>query len=155
MTRQIYMTRRLAVLTLAAGVLMPTKSWAAPPLVTVHKDPNCGCCGGWVEHLQARGFKTKVIETSAVDAVKTRLGVPDNLAACHTAEIGGYVIEGHVPAKAIERLLAERPSAKGLAVPGMPAGSPGMGGAPEAYDVVLFGPKGQSVFGKFRGDAQI
>jgi len=123
--------------------------------ITIWRDPNCGCCAGWVEHIQAYGFKTKVIETAAIDAVKARLGVPDSLAACHTAEIGGYVIEGHVPAAAIDRLLAERPRAKGLAVPGMPAGSPGMGGAPETYDVVLFGPSGQSVFGKFKGETQI
>lgn len=155
MIREICLTRRVAFLSIAASALMPVRSWAASPLVTVHKDPACGCCGGWVEHLQARGFKAKVIETAAVDAVKARLGVPPDLAACHTAEVGGYVIEGHVPAKAIERLLAERPRAKGLAVPGMPAGSPGMGGAPEAYDVVLFGPNGQSVFGRFKGEAQI
>lgn len=155
MIRDIHLTRRTAFLSLAATVLLPARSWAAWPLMTVHKDPNCGCCSGWVEHLQARGFRTKVIETTAIDGVKTRLGVPSDLASCHTGEIAGYVIEGHVPAKAIERLLTERPKAKGLAVPGMPAGSPGMGGAPEEYDVVLFGPNGQSVFGRFKGEAQI
>jgi len=89
----------------------------------------------------------KTIETAHLNAVKKRLGVPDDLASCHTAEIAGYVIEGHVPASALKRLFAERPAASGLAVPGMPIGSPGMeGGAPESYEVVIFGhaPKGPS-----------
>ena len=95
---------------------------------------------GWVRHLQAAGFVAYVQETKDLDAVKQRLGVPNDLAACHTAELAGYIVEGHVPVQALIRLLAERPRAIGLAVPGMPAGSPGMEGAnPEAYDVVLFG----------------
>jgi hypothetical protein len=155
MTRAFHMTRRLAFLALAASVLMPARSWAAWPLITVHKDPNCGCCGGWVEHLEARGFKTKTIETAALDGVRARLGVPSDLAACHTAQVGGYIVEGHVPASAIARLLTERPRAKGLAVPGMPSGSPGMGGELEEYDVVLFGPNARRVFGRFKGETQI
>ena len=97
-----------------------TLSAAAQPVVTVHRDPNCGCCLGWVQHLQKAGFPTKVLETKDLEAVKTRLGVPDDLAACHTAEVLGYVIEGHVPAPALQRFLAEKPNATGLAVPGMP-----------------------------------
>ena len=115
---------------------------ATLPKMIVTKDPNCGCCGGWVEHMKAAGFPVEVITSSDVDQVKLRLGVPDDLASCHTAEVSGYVVEGHVPADAVKRLLAEKPQARGLAVPGMPMGSPGMevaGKAPESYEVVLFG----------------
>jgi hypothetical protein len=125
--------RVLALLSLApaglapGGLLMPA---AAAPLaaITVHRDPSCGCCGAWVEHLRREGFDATIVETSALDAVKRRLGVPAELASCHTAEVQGYVVEGHVPASAIRKLLAERPQAAGLAVPGMPIGSPGMEG---------------------------
>ena len=103
-------------------------------MVTVRKDPTCSCCTGWADHLRAEGFPVTEVATSDLKAVKTRLGVPTDLSGCHTAEVGGYAIEGHVPAVAIKRLLAERPVATGLAVPGMPAGSPGMGGEPEVYD---------------------
>ncbi len=93
------------------------------------------------------------VETGDLDAVKTRLGVPPDLAACHTAQMAGYVVEGHVPALAVKRLLAEKPNATGLAVPGMPSGSPGMqGSTPEEYEVVLFGPAGRRSFMRFRGD---
>jgi hypothetical protein len=111
---------------------------------------------GWVQHLQKAGFPTKVLETGDLDGVKTRLGVPDDLAACHTAEVAGYVIEGHVPAAALKRFLAEKPSATGLAVPGMPIGSPGMeGSAPDPYEVVLFGPGGRRPYMRFMGDAPL
>lgn len=126
----------------------------ALPLVTVTKDPSCGCCSGWAAHVEAAGFPVRVIESDDVFSLKQRLGVPEDLASCHTAEVDGYVIEGHVPASALRRLLAERPVATGLAVPGMPAGSPGMevpGVEPEPYDVVLFGPAGQEAFMQFRG----
>src|SRR6266851_7373634 len=103
-------TRRSALALLTAGALYPTApAFAADePLVTVTKDPNCGCCTGWVQHLQGAGFITKVMETRDIETVKTRLGVPDDLAACHTAEVAGYAIEGHVPASAIRRLLREK-----------------------------------------------
>ena len=95
-------TRRWALIAGAASMLQGgTLSAAAQPVVTVHRDPNCGCCLGWVRHLEKAGFSTKVLETKDLDAVKTRLGVPDDLAACHTAEVSGYVIEGHVPAVAL------------------------------------------------------
>lgn len=120
--------------------------------ILVHKDPNCGCCSGWVRHLQAAGFAVKIDETSNLQAVRARLGVPSDLAACHTAEVSGYLLEGHVPAPAVRRLLAKRPSAIGLAVPGMPMGSPGMeGGTPDKYEVVLFGPSGRQTFMRFIG----
>jgi hypothetical protein len=147
-------TRRCVLIAGAASMLqIGTLSAAAQPVVTVHRDPNCVCCLGWVQHLQKAGFRTKVLETKDLDAVKTRLGVPDDLAACHTAEVSGYVIEGHVPALALHRFLTDKPYATGLAVPGMPIGSPGMeGGDPEAYEVVLFGPAGRRSYMRFVGE---
>jgi hypothetical protein len=134
-------------------------SWAqALPKIVVTKDPTCGCCDGWVDHLRASGFTAEVLESSEINRLKIRLGVPQDLASCHTAEVDGYIIEGHVPAPAITRLLADRPQAKGLAVPGMPVGSPGMeveGTAPETYEVILFGSSGQRRFARFRGTAEI
>jgi hypothetical protein len=122
------------------------------PSVRVHKDPDCGCCNGWIAHLRQAGFTVAASDTDRLSAVKARLGVPPALASCHTAEIGDYVIEGHVPAVAIDRLLAERPHAKGLAVPGMPIGSPGMeGGEPAIYEVMLFGAEGTRSYGRFKG----
>ena len=147
-------TRRSALLA-AVGTLVSAGALSAveEPVITVHRDPSCGCCSGWVAHLQKSGFVTKVLETRDLDAVKTRLGVPEDLAACHTAEISGYVIEGHVPAAALRRFLAEKPNATGLAVPGMPIGSPGMeGGNPETYEVILFGPDGRRAYMRFHGD---
>ena len=127
------------------------------PLVTVTKDPSCGCCEGWADHIRAAGFPVKIVESADVDSLKQRLGVPAELASCHTAEMDGYVVEGHVPAAALRRLLAERPVATGLAVPGMPAGSPGMdfpGVDPEPYEAFLFGPTTRS-FGRFLGSREI
>lgn len=155
---QSHPSRRSALLLTAAALLSPVpRAFAAEQeLITVHKDPNCGCCSGWVRHLQKNGFATKVIETSELDAVKKRLGVPDDLASCHTAEVANYIIEGHVPADALRRLLAEKPAARGLAVPGMPVGSPGMqGGAPEPYEVVIFGPHGRKPYMRFVGERQV
>jgi hypothetical protein len=102
------------------------------------------------------GLHLKTIETADLDPVKTRLGVPNDLAACHTAQIGGYVIEGHVPAVAIKRFLNDKPRAIGLAVPGMPVGSPGMeGGSAEPYDVMMFGPAGRTTYMRFVGDRAV
>lgn len=150
-------TRRVALLGVGAlCVRSISPAWAADKAaITVHKDPNCGCCSGWVEHLRKAGFPVTAIDTARLDAIKARLGVPSELAACHTAEVAGYVIEGHVPASAIERLLGEKPRATGLAVPGMPVGSPGMevdGMEPATYDVVLFGPEGRYTFARYRGE---
>jgi hypothetical protein len=152
-----HVTRRSALLLLTGtAALGPPESWAAEQIVTVHKNPNCDCCSAWAQHLQKGGFTTKVIETADLDAIKLRLGVPTELAACHTAEVAGYVVEGHVPAIALKRFLAEKPAATGLAVPGMPIGSPGMeGGKPEKYDVILFGPHGQRVYMSFVGDQAV
>lgn len=112
---------------------------AAGPEITVYKSPSCRCCTGWVEHLRKHGFRVTVKDTDDMDAVKSALGVPKNLTSCHTAVVGKYVIEGHVPAEDIRRLLAKKPKVAGLAVPGMPAGSPGMEvGYSDKYDVIAF-----------------
>ena len=117
----------------------------AADTIAVYKDANCGCCGKWVEHMRAAGFDPKVVETPKMNSIKAQFGVPMELRSCHTSVIGGYVIEGHVPAGDVRRLLAQRPKVKGLAAPGMPAGSPGMDvpNAP-AYDVVAFTAQGQA-----------
>jgi hypothetical protein len=152
-------TRRTAiVLLVASGIVAVGAKLRAEglPAVTVHKDPSCSCCSGWARHMTAAGFAVTVVETTHVDAVKARLGVPDRLASCHTAEINGYAIEGHVPAPAIVRLLAEKPAAKGLAVPGMPTGAPGMDGlSNETYEVILFGGDRQRIYARYRGAQEI
>jgi hypothetical protein len=148
------LSRRSVVAALALSGLTRNTRAAGLPKLTVTKDPTCGCCAGWTKHIRAAGFPVEVIETTELNRVKVRLGVPNNLAACHTAEVGGYVIEGHVPALVIKRLLAERPQVKGVAVPGMPVGSPGMeveGSEPETFEVIAFGPSGQTVLGRFKG----
>jgi len=101
-------------------------STAAQPLVVVHKSESCGCCGLWVKHLEAAGFSVQVHNQNDLHSIKERVGVPLGQGSCHTAEVGGYFVEGHVPAEDIKRLLAERPEAKGLVLAGMPLGSPGM-----------------------------
>lgn len=129
---------------------------ASFPTVTVYKDPDCGCCTAWAAHLRREGFVTELVDTRELDEVKRRFGVPDELASCHTAIIGGLIVEGHVPALALKRFLSEKPDATGLAVPGMPIGSPGMeGGKPEAYEVVLFGGSRRRTFMRFVGDRAI
>ncbi|MGB6427276.1 MAG: DUF411 domain-containing protein [Methyloceanibacter sp.] len=122
--------------------------WAAPaaadsstPPIEVWKSATCECCVNWVKHLEANGFEVKVngANSGTLAALKRQAGIPDKLASCHTAKIDGYVVEGHVPGPDIKRLVAERPEAIGLAVPGMPIGSPGMeqGAVTEPYDVLL------------------
>jgi hypothetical protein len=113
---------------------------AAAQTIEVVKSPYCGCCGQWVEYLRAEGFDVRVVETEDVTPVARRAGVPDDLRSCHTATIEGYAVEGHVPVADIRRLLAERPAAAGIAVPGMPIGSPGMeqGDRRQAYSTFLF-----------------
>lgn len=107
--------------------------------MTVYKDPNCGCCNDWVTHMREHGFTVVARNVSDLDAVKQRTGVPRRLHSCHTAEIAGYVVEGHVPADLVQRLLRERPAVAGIAVPGMPMGSPGMEGPySEPYEIIAF-----------------
>lgn len=110
---------------------------ASASVMTVHKDPNCGCCHLWADAMQKAGFDVRLNDLGDLAPIKARLGVPGDLEGCHTAEIEGYFLEGHVPLSSVRRLLEERPAIKGLAVPGMPSGSLGMGDDPAAsYDVV-------------------
>lgn len=127
--------------------LLPRSSAAAPKPtpITVYKDPSCGCCRNWVDHLRASGFAPDVHDRSDMTALKDSLGVPATLRSCHTAVVEKYVIEGHVPAADVKQLLATKPAKTvGVAVPGMPAGSPGMemGGRVDRYDVIAFAPGG-------------
>ena len=127
-----------------AAALLPVgnASGAQAVRVEVWKDPSCGWCEGWVRHLRAAGFEATVRDVADLQAIKTANGVPDALQSCHTATVGGYVVEGHVPAADVRRLLAERPPARGLAAPGMPPSSPGMDMPGTPYEVVLFGAPG-------------
>jgi hypothetical protein len=119
--------------------------------VTVYKSPTCGCCNAWVDHMREAGFTVVTIDTNDVSGIKHQHGVTGDLGSCHTALVGGYVLEGHVPAADVKRLLAERPRVTGLAVPGMPMGSPGMEGMySDKYDVVAFDRSGsRTVFASY------
>lgn len=115
------------------------------PTVVVHKSASCGCCGFWVDHMRAAGFKVDVRNTEDLNPIKASVGVPAGMASCHTAQVGDYFVEGHVPAADIKRLLVEQPDAKGLVLPGMPMGSPGMevpDGRAQPYTVELVRPDG-------------
>jgi hypothetical protein len=133
----------LALAATLGAVAAPTT--AAPPAVVVYKSPSCGCCKTWMAHLEANGFKVTGKDMDDVQPMKDDLGVPAKLASCHTAIVDGYVIEGHVPASDVQRLLKERPKIVGLSAPGMPPSAPGMdqpGKVP--YDVVAFDAKGNT-----------
>lgn len=143
------MKKRLAAL-IAVGTLVLVMGCSeavtanATP-ITVWKSPTCGCCNAWIDHLREAGFLVTALDRDDMETVKAKHGVPGALRSCHTAEVGGYVVEGHVPASDIARLLEERPEVTGLAVPKMPIGSPGMEGPnPEAYDVLAFETGGSS-----------
>ena len=147
MMNRRFLLKTLASLT-AAAALTPGLMAQTRPKVEVWKDPDCGCCKDWVSHLEANGFQVSVHDSGNAQA-RTRLGVPDKLGSCHTAQVSGYALEGHVPARDIKRLLKERPKAVGLAVPGMPVGSPGMDGPEykgrkDPYDVLLIQANGSS-----------
>lgn len=136
---------------LAAGLLLGAAVQAAAlPVVEVYKSAYCGCCTAWVEHMQRAGFTVRSHNVEDVPAARQRLGMPEKFGSCHTARIGNYVVEGHVPADDVKRLLAEKPQATGLAAPGMPLGSPGMESSrPQPYDVLLVGRDGRTrVFAK-------
>ena len=129
----------------SATALAVSSTSGAEPTLVVYKTPTCGCCKGWVESMQKSGFKVEVHDLPDLASIKHAAGVPDSLQACHTARIGGYVVEGHVPPADIRRLLAERPDVAGIATPGMPMGSPGMEGAySDHYDVITFGGNARS-----------
>lgn len=148
-------TRRHFLAALTAATAGAASSQTEQPLVEVWKDPNCGCCKDWMKHLESSGFTVRAID-SGNTAVRAKLGMPARLGSCHTARVADYVIEGHVPVRDIRRLLKERPVALGLAVPGMPVGSPGMDGPAygerrDPYEVLLVQAGGTSrVFQSYR-----
>ena len=132
-------TAGVAALTVSAVVVQARQ--ANKTTVQVYKTSTCGCCSKWVEHLKANGFSVVATDVEDIDAVKTKQGVPTDLSSCHTAIVNGYVVEGHVPASDVARMLKERPKIAGIAVPSMPAGSPGMevpGGKVQPYKVIAF-----------------
>lgn len=147
------MIKRRQLLAALAAVPMAVHA-QAKPLVEVWKSPSCGCCKDWVAHMEAHGFAVKVYDTGNT-AMRGRLGIPMALGSCHTARVAGYALEGHVPAADVKRLLAQRPQAVGLAVPGMPVGSPGMDGPEygtrrDRYEVLLVSKDGgHSVFATY------
>jgi hypothetical protein len=139
-TRRDFLART-AGLAAAVSAARPLLAASAGPLVTIYKNASCKCCSRWMEHLKLNGFSTEAHDIDDVDAIKDRNGVPRPLRSCHTALVDGYVIEGHVPADDLERLLKERPKIVGLAVPGMPPSAPGMyqpGDAKEPFEVLAF-----------------
>jgi len=119
----------MKLIALLAGTLLANVAIAAQPAVDVYKSPYCGCCTQWVDHMRQAGFEVRTHDTADVSAERQRLGMPERYSACHTAKVGAYLVEGHVPAADIQRLLREHPQAKGLAVPSMPPGAPGMEGS--------------------------
>lgn len=129
---------------LAALIITAASPIAAElPRVEVWKNPNCGCCVKWIDHMREAGFDVIAHDVASTDPIRAKLGMPDRYASCHSARVAGYVIEGHVPAGDVKRLLEERPMAKGLAVPRMPVGSPGMEGPySEPYQTLMIGPGG-------------
>ena len=124
--------------------LLLTQQTVAADIV-VYKSPTCGCCGKWVEHMEKAGFSVEVENMNDVAPIRRELGVPGRMQSCHTAKVGDYFVEGHAPADLVKRLLADRPDIKGLAVPGMPMGSPGMEGPrKDPYDVIAIGKDGRA-----------
>jgi hypothetical protein len=152
--RHILVSLLLPLLAFAAGCsdadggAPPAPAAEATPVasateITVYKTPTCGCCQNWVEHLRENGFRVAVVDRPDLTSIKTERGVTQPLRSCHTGVVDGYTIEGHVPAETIRRLLAERPDVEGIAVPGMPVGSPGMEGPnPQPYEVYTFDESG-------------
>ena len=154
------LTRRNLFLSSVALAALGARAHAAETRhVHVTKDPGCECCEGWAQHLKAKGYSVTVTESPDLAALKVKLGIPEDLRSCHTGEIGGLILEGHVPAAAVAYLLREKPQGMiGLSVPGMPVGAPGMevkGAWPEEYPVVLFGPAGRRTWARFKGASQV
>jgi hypothetical protein len=135
-----------AAAALGTAVLAQGPAQAKAEEVTVYKSPTCGCCGKWIDHMKAAGFAIKVVDMDDITEIKQASGVPMKLRTCHTAGVGNYVIEGHVPADLVKKMLAEKPAAAGIAVAGMPVGSPGMevGTQKDPYEVVLFEKSGKT-----------
>jgi hypothetical protein len=144
--RFVAMSVAMATLALTtAAARNPAAIDAKKPTITVYKDPSCGCCKSWIEHLIKHGYQVDAKDSPDMAEVKRTLGIPDAIKACHTGVVNGYLIEGHVPAADIDRLLATKPKIAGLAVPGMPMGSPGMeGGRAQHYQVLSFDKTGKT-----------
>ena len=146
-------SKRQSLRTLVASALLGLATLGGVPTavadddeVVMYKDPNCGCCGKWAEHMREHGFKVREVATTEMGQVKGEAGVPQALGSCHTAKVGGYVVEGHVPAADVRRMLTDKPAIAGISAPGMPMGSPGMEGPYPAdrYDVVSFDAQGRT-----------
>jgi hypothetical protein len=143
---------RTTIIAVVAGVVLASvasygQQKAKPIPMSVYKSPSCGCCVKWIDYMRSHGFDPKVQDVENIGAVKLKLGVREEFSSCHTSEIGGYVVEGHVPVETVQRMLKERPKIAGLAVPNMPAGSPGMevpGGRKEAYNILAFTSDGKT-----------
>lgn len=137
-----------ALTAIGAEALLAQQGQSALPTMTVYKSASCGCCHLWVDHVKANGFTVREVNTDDLNTVKREMGIPPRLASCHTVVVGSYVVEGHVPADDVKRLLREKPKVRGLAVPGMPIGSPGMEQGPvsgyERYDVLAFETNGST-----------
>jgi hypothetical protein len=151
-------SRRELLIALSLLPLSGLARGAEPPIeVQVWKEPTCGCCGDWIKHMEANGFKV-FVNLGGTNATRARLGIPQNMASCHTALVGGYAIEGHVPAREVKRLLREKPVAVGLSAPGMPIGAPGMdtlayNGKKNPYNVMLIAKNGSAtVYQKYEGN---
>lgn len=148
--RQLIQLFTIAFVAIAASILLVSEPSMAVPLkspeINVYRDPSCSCCGGWIEHLAAQGFQPRSIATSDMETLKQRYGVPEGLVSCHTAVIDKYVIEGHVPVEDIKHLLLEQPKVTGIAVPGMPIGTPGMenGDRKDSFTVFSFDKQGKT-----------
>lgn len=141
--RRIFWGGSLAALLAVLGLLAAQQSVAAD--IVVYKSPTCGCCGKWVKHMEDAGFSVDVEDVRDLAPIKRELGVPGRMQSCHTAKVGDYIVEGHVPADLVKRMLDEKPDIKGLAVPGMPMGSPGMEGPrKDPYNVMAVGNDGRT-----------
>ena len=150
------MKRRILLQAVLAGMIgLPLLAGAAGPVIEVYKSASCGCCEGWIKHLQDNGFSVNAHDVASPGDYRDKFGMPQALGSCHTALVQGYVIEGHVPASEIRQLLAQRPKAKGLAVPAMPLGTPGMEGPrSDPYDVLLVQADGRySTYRHYPGNA--
>ena len=148
--RKILELAVVCLIPLGIGHFAPS-AFAETPMLKVYKSPSCGCCGAWVDHMRSAGFRVVATDIADLGPIKDKLEVVPDLRSCHTAVIDGYVIEGHVPAREVIRLLRDRPKAIGLAVPGMPIGSPGMeqGSRRDRYQVILFSSSRRSVFAAY------
>jgi hypothetical protein len=151
LTRLVFMLPALFLAVMGFQALAGSPAWSE---ITVYKSPTCGCCSKWVDHLRDNGFEVKTVDLSDMRRIKSMSGVKPEHASCHTAKVDGYVIEGHVPASDIKRLLKERPAVTGLSAPGMPMGSPGMEGPrSDPYEVITFDKQGRtSVFSRHNQD---